>query len=53
MSIKLWDRVKCVTGVEGTVVKIYKLTAAEEQIMVRTSDGRLYHAPISMWSVIE
>ena len=38
-----------VSGVIGNVTKFYKPTASEEQIAVRTADGREYHAPISTW----
>lgn len=48
-SMNLGDRVICSTGVKGTVIKIYRPTASEEQIMVRTDDGRMYHAPYHMW----
>ena len=48
--IKVGDKVMCSTGVEGTVIKIYMPTSCEQQIMVSTSDGRLYHAPAVMWT---
>lgn len=47
--MNIGDRVICSTGVKGTVIKIYRPTASEEQIMVRTDDGRMYHAPYHMW----
>ena len=49
--MKVGDTVVCIiTGVQGTIVKIYTPTASEEQIMIRTIDGRLYHAPYRMWA---
>lgn len=49
-AIKLGDRIICrTTGVTGTCVKFYRPTASEEQIMIRTDDGRLYHAPKHLW----
>ena len=48
--MKIGDRVMCmVSGVRGVIIKIYTPTACAMQIMVRTYDGRLYHAPYSMW----
>ncbi len=48
--IKIGDKVICtVSGVKGTVIKIYKPTACEYQIMVETSDYRKYHAPYNTW----
>ena len=48
--MKISDRVVCVlSGVSGVITKIYTPTASEMQIMVRTDDGRLYHAPYSTW----
>lgn len=49
-NIQIGDSVVCSTGVIGIVVKIYFPTACEKQIMVRTRDGRLYHAPSRMWT---
>ena len=47
------NRVICVrSGVVGTVVKKYCPTACAEQTMVRTDDGRLYHAPSVEWRVM-
>lgn len=44
------DRVICiVSGVRGVITKIYIPTASVMQIMVRTDDGRLYHAPYNTW----
>lgn len=45
-NIKIGDYVICIVdGVSGVVVKQYFPTACEEQTMIKTSDGRLYHAP--------
>ena len=52
-GFKLGDKVICRReNVCGKIVKIYKPTACEKQIMVKTIDGRLFHAPISMWEKI-
>ena len=49
-DISIGDRAVCVvSGVVGTVTKKYRPTASEPQIMVRTDDGRLYHAPEKEW----
>ena len=49
-QIEIGDLVICEhTGVVGIVIKQYYPTAAEHQTMVRTLDGRKYHAPTSMW----
>lgn len=48
--MNIGDKVVCVlSGVCGAIVKIYTPTASAPQIMVRTGDGRLYHAPYSTW----
>lgn len=48
--MKIGDIAVCdVSGVRGVIVKIYTPTASAPQIMVRTRDGRLYHAPYSTW----
>lgn len=40
------DKVVCTkTGVCGIVEKFYYPTACAEQTMIRTKDGRKYHAP--------
>lgn len=45
-DIKIGDYVTCIaSGVTGFVVKKYFPTACEEQTMIKTLDGRLYHAP--------
>lgn len=50
MDFFIGERVICsVNGVVGDIIKFYTPTACEKQIMVRTLDGRNYHAPISMW----
>ena len=44
--MEIGDVVVCmVSGVKGVITKIYTLTASAMQIMVRTDDGRRYHAP--------
>ena len=46
--MKIGERVVCMlSGVSGVIIKIYTPTVSEMQIMVRTDDGRLYHAPYS------
>lgn len=45
IDIKVGDKVICVTGVRGIVVKQYCPTACEQQTMIETTDGRKYHAP--------
>ena len=53
VNIKIGDEVICiVSGVSGVVVKQYYPAACEEQTMVKTSYGRLYHAPTRTWSKI-
>lgn len=48
--MEIGDKVICnIDGVCGEIVKIYKPTACEKQIMVRTHDGRTYHAPYPLW----
>ena len=48
--LKIGDLVVCKeSGVIGTRTKFYKPTACAEQIMVRTRDGREYHAPADTW----
>lgn len=45
-EIKVGDRVeKLPEGIKGVVIKQYYPTACAEQTMIRTDDGRLYHAP--------
>lgn len=48
-TMKVGDKVICNTGVSGVIVSIYTPTASVKEIMVRTDDIRLYHAPYSMW----
>ena len=48
--MNIGDKVVCVlSGVCGVIVKIYTPTASAPQIMGRTGDGRLYHAPYNTW----
>ena len=50
MNFYIGERVICSeSGVIGNILKFYKPTASEEQIMVRTLDGRKYHAPARTW----
>lgn len=52
--MNIGDKVACVlSGVKGVIVKFYTPTASTKQIMVRTDDGRLYHAPYNTWVKIE
>ena len=48
-KLKINDDVICTTGVRGKVIKIYKVTGVETQVMVVTTDNRQYHAPYPMW----
>lgn len=48
-EFKVGDHIICSTGVSGYIERIYYPTASEKQIMVRTNDNRLYHAPAKMW----
>ncbi len=51
--IKTGDKVICcISGVVGIVVKQYYPTACAQQTMIRTSDGRLYHAPTDTYRKI-
>lgn len=52
-KINIGDKVICQTGVIGNVIKIYFPTASSQQIMVKTNEGRLYHAPYSYWMKIK
>lgn len=36
-------------GIVGTVIKTYKPTGAEYQVLIKTLDGREYHALMSTW----
>lgn len=50
MDFYIGERVICSeSGVIGDIIKFYKPTASEEQIMVRTLDGLEYHAPARTW----
>ena len=44
------DTVICYdSGVVGVIESFYTPTSCEEQTMVRTKDGRKYHAPSNSW----
>ena len=46
------DKVICrESGVYGAVIKFYTPTACEEQTLIRTDDGRKYHAPTRIFDV--
>lgn len=46
LLFQIGDRVVCmVSGVRGTVVHQYVPTASEQQTMICTDNGLLYHAP--------
>ena len=48
------DTVICsLSGVQGVVVMFYVPTASAPQTMVRTEDGRLYHAPTVYWKKVK
>lgn len=50
MGFHIGERVICSeSGVIGDIIKFYKPTASENQIMVRTLDGQKYHAPKRTW----
>ncbi len=50
MIFYIGERVICSeSGVIGDIIKFYRPTASEEQIMVKTLDGRKYHAPARTW----
>lgn len=50
-DLKIGDYVICKSsGVIGHIINIYIPTACEKQVMVKTNDGRKYHAPYSDWS---
>lgn len=52
-NFELGDTIICEsTNVVGKTIRFYKPTACEEQVMVRTEDGRKYHAPTRMWRKI-
>lgn len=38
-----------INGIVGTVIKTYTPTACGEQVMIKTLDGRKYHAPTVTW----
>lgn len=48
--LKYGDWVICTeSGVVGRIINFYTPTSCEEQIMVKTRDGRRYHAPTRLW----
>ncbi|MEG1932084.1 MAG: hypothetical protein RR075_03130, partial [Pygmaiobacter sp.] len=52
--MKIGDKVYIPSNeISGTVVKQYYPTACEQQTMIRTEDGRFYHAPTRMFSMQE
>ena len=52
-GFEVGDKVICKTsGVVGRVEKFYYPTACVEQTMIRTPDGRLYHAQTSEFSKV-
>jgi len=51
-EFKLGDRIVCIeSGVQGIAIKFYYPTSCEEQTMVKTDDGRQYHAPTRLWRI--
>lgn len=53
-NFEIGDRVVCKqSGVVGVAIRFYKPTACAEQTMVRTEDGRKYHAPTYEWVKID
>jgi len=49
-TLQLGDWVICSeSGVVGRIINFYTPTACEEQIMVKTRNGRRYHAPKRLW----
>lgn len=49
-TLRLDDWVICTeSGVVGRIINFYTPTSCEEQIMVKTRDGRRYHAPKRLW----
>lgn len=52
-KLKFGDYVFCTeTGVRGRIVKFYKPTGGEKQILVNTDDGMgQYHAPARLWKL--
>lgn len=52
-EFELGDMIICESAnVVGKAIRFYVPTACEEQTMVRTEDGRKYHAPTRMWRKI-
>lgn len=52
-SLQFGDWVICEDGVVGRIINFYTPTASEEQIMVKTRNGKRYHAPASMWKTYQ
>jgi hypothetical protein len=51
-TINIGDKVICSESeVVGMGIRFYHPTSCEEQTLVKTEDGRRYHAPTSMWSI--
>jgi len=49
-TLKFGDWVVCTeSGVVGRIINFYTPTSCEEQIMVKTREGRRYHAPKRLW----
>lgn len=49
-GFRIGDKVQCISsGVIGYVVKFYVPTSCAEQTMVKTLDGRFYHAQTMDW----
>jgi len=49
-TLRLGDWVICEdSGVVGRIINFYTPTSCEEQIMVKTCNGRRYHAPKRLW----
>ena len=51
-DIKLGDKVICRNGISGVVVQQYYPTCCSQQTMIKTLDGRLYHAPTDWFTKI-
>lgn len=52
-DFELGDMIICEsTNVVGKAIRFYIPTACEEQTMVRTEDGKKYHAPTREWRKI-
>ena len=50
-KFNIGDRVICKdSGVIGIVLRFYVPTSCPEQTLVKTDDGREYHAPTNTWN---